>query len=270
MLAIIKIANLVTISMVIILFFPSFQSSPPAEAIRSSAFSIISQTTALNHQKFHFRKSLQFKNGENNRCSSSTFSSSEFMMINDSRKEVCNPSLIHVAMTLDIQFLRGTIAAVHSILQNSLCPENIFFHFIYSDSNLLQSLIRDIFPSLKFKAYYFNPEIVQNKISSTVRDTLEQPLNYARNYLAHLLEPCVERVIYLDSDVILVDDISKLWRTNLATATVGSPEYCHANFTKYFTPNFWSQKKFSEVFSGRRPCYFNTGEVFIFSLSFNQ
>ncbi|KAL3538242.1 hypothetical protein ACH5RR_001608 [Cinchona calisaya] len=266
MLAIIKmIANSITISMVlIILFFPSFQSSPPppAIAIRSSSFSIITQrtrttTSSLHHQQFiHFRRSLQqLKNGENSNCSS--------------RKSAPNnPSFVHVAMTLDVQFLRGTIAALHSILQNSLCPENIFFHFIYSDSDsdsaiLLQSLIRDIFPFLKFKAYYFNPEIVQNKISSTVRETLEQPLNYARNYLAFLLGPCVERVIYLDSDVILVDDILKLWRTNLDIATVGSPEYCHANFTKYFTPKFWSQKEFFSVFSGRKPCYFNTGVMVI-------
>lgn len=264
MLAIIKIANLITISMVTILFFPSFQSSPPAEAIGSSSISIIKQRTSLHHQ-FHYRRALQFKNGENNKClSSSSLRASKSSMISDSRKSVCNPSLVHIAMTLDIEFLRGTVAAVHSILQYSMCPENTFFHFIHSDSNLLlQSLIKDIFPSLKFKAYYFNPEIVQNRISSSVRENLEQPLNYARNYLAHLLEPCVERVIYLDSDVILIDDISKLWRTNLEQATVGSPEYCHANFTKYFTPKFWSQKKFFSVFSGRKPCYFNTGVMVI-------
>lgn len=268
MLAIIKIANLVTISMGIILFCPSFQSSPPAEAIRSTSFSINSQKNSVPHLQFSYRKPVPFNNGENNKCLSSTFSSNSLMMINHGHHPmqvaVCNPSLIHLVMTLDTQFLRGTIAAVNSILQNSFCPQNIFFHFIHSDSDHhLQSLIRDIFPSTNFKAYYFNPETVQNKISTAVRETLEQPLNYARNYLAHLLEPCVERVIYLDSDVVLVDDISKLWRTSLGSATLGSPEYCHANFTKYFTPNFWSQKKFSTVFSGRKPCYFNTGVMVI-------
>ena len=93
------------------------------------------------------------------------------------------------------------------------------------------------------------------------KKTHEQPLNYARNYLVYLLEPCLERVIYLNSDVILVSDISKLWRINLASATVGSPEYCHVNLTQIFTANFWSQTKFSWVFSGRNPCYFNKDEV---------
>ncbi|KAF2304733.1 hypothetical protein GH714_037742 [Hevea brasiliensis] len=123
--------------------------------------------------------------------------------------------------------------------------------------------VRSTFPQLKFKVYYFDPEIVRNLISTSVRQALEQPLNYARNYLADLLEPCVRRVIYLDSDLVVVDDIAKLWTTNLGSRTIGAPEYCHANFTKYFTASFWLNLKFSGTFSGRKSCYFNTGVMVI-------
>lgn len=237
-----KIANLIKLSMVIIFFFPS-----------------------LSWGQFCFRKSLIFKNGE--KCASFR------NRIRDPRNPTttpvfCNNSgVVHIAMTLDHHFFRGTVAAIHSVLHHSSCPENVFFHLIFTDSgnNLqLQLIIRDVFPSLKFKVYYFDSEIVREKISSSVRQALEQPLNYARNYLADLLDPCIERVIYLDSDVILVDDISKLWSTNLSSRILGSPEYCHVNFTKYFTPKFWSdsENKFSSVFNGRKPCYFNTGDPF--------
>ncbi|KZV47368.1 putative galacturonosyltransferase-like 7-like [Dorcoceras hygrometricum] len=121
--------------------------------------------------------------------------------------------------------------------------------------------VRSTFPELRFRVYYFDPERVRGLISSSVRQALEQPLNYARNYLAELLEPCVKRVIYLDSDLVVVDDISKLWKTSLGRKTIGAPEYCHANFTRYFTSHFWSG--FAGVFSGRRPCYFNTGVMAI-------
>ncbi|RYR39179.1 hypothetical protein Ahy_A09g044650 [Arachis hypogaea] len=50
------------------------------------------------------------------------------------------------------------------------------------------------------------PNIICNLISTSVK----QLLNYARNYLADLLETCINRVIYLDSDLVVVDDISKL------------------------------------------------------------
>lgn len=177
----------------------------------------------------------------------------------------CDPSLVHVAMTLDSEYLRGSIAAVHSALKHASCPENIFFHFILGEFDsasprVLTQLVRSTFPSLIFKVYIFREDTVINLISSSIREALENPLNYARNYLGDILDPCVDRVIYLDSDLVLVDDIHKLWNIILTKSKIiGAPEYCHANFTKYFTDNFWSDPVISRVFGSRRPCYFNTG-----------
>ncbi|XP_010532993.1 PREDICTED: probable galacturonosyltransferase-like 9 [Tarenaya hassleriana] len=177
----------------------------------------------------------------------------------------CDPSLVHIAMTLDSEYLRGSIAAVHSVLRHVSCPENVFFHFIAAEFDpasprVLIQLVRSTFPSLNFKVYIFREDTVINLISSSIRQALENPLNYARNYLGDILDSCVDRVIYLDSDVIVVDDITKLWRKTLTRSRViGAPEYCHANFTKYFTAGFWSDPSLSRVFLGRIPCYFNTG-----------
>ncbi|KAG5044109.1 hypothetical protein AAZX31_03G197400 [Glycine max] len=214
---------------VLVILSPSFQS----EAIRSS-------------HRFSFRKAPPFRNA------------AECASVSGQTTTVCDPSLVHVAITLDVDYLRGSIAAVHSILHNSLCPENIFFHFLVSDTNL-QTLVESTFPNLKFNVYFFDPNIVAHLISSSVRQALEQPLNYARNYLVDLLESCVERVIYLDSDLVVVDDVAKLWSASLDSRAIGAPEYCHANFTKYFTAGFWSESRLSGTFAQRRACYFNTG-----------
>ncbi|GMN41704.1 hypothetical protein TIFTF001_010927 [Ficus carica] len=177
----------------------------------------------------------------------------------------CDPSLVHIAMTLDKEYLRGSIAAVHSVLKHASCPNNVFFHFIAAEFDsasprVLAQLVRSTFPSLRFKVYIFREDTVINLISSSIREALENPLNYARNYLGDILDPCVDRVIYLDSDVVVVDDIGKLWNTNLTgSRVIGAPEYCHANFTKYFTEGFWSDPLLSRVFGSRKPCYFNTG-----------
>lgn len=178
----------------------------------------------------------------------------------------CDPSLVHIAMTLDSEYLRGSIAAVHSVLRHASCPEHIFFHFIAaefdgaSNPRALTHLVRSIFPSLNFKVYIFREDTVLNLISSSIRHALENPLNYARNYLGDMLDPCVTRVIYLDSDIVLVDDIRKLWSVPLnGSRVIGAPEYCHANFTKYFTNSFWSDPDLPRVFGSRTPCYFNTG-----------
>ncbi|XP_078439225.1 putative galacturonosyltransferase-like 7 [Wolffia australiana] len=170
----------------------------------------------------------------------------------------CHPSLVHIAITLDVEYMRGTMAAVHSVLRHARCPESVFLHFLVSEDGL-EDVLKAAFPQLRFKLYFFDPYKVRGLISSSVRQALEQPLNYARNYLDEMLDPCVRRVIYLDSDVVVVDDVGKLWRTELRRHVVGAPEYCHANFSKYFTEKFWEDRRLAGTFEGRRPCYFNTG-----------
>jgi lipopolysaccharide biosynthesis glycosyltransferase len=238
-------------AMLMVVLSPSLQSFPPAEAIRSSHFDshvrFPGQIAAGGARGLPFRRAPSFRNAAD--CATPTNTTT-----------VCDASLVHIAITLDEGYLRGSVAAVHSVVQHAVCPDTVFFHFLVSDPSL-GDLVRAVFPQLRFKVYYFDPARVRGLISSSVRQALEEPLNYARNYLADLLDPCVRRVVYLDSDLVLVDDVAKLWRTDLAGRTVGAPEYCHANFTKYFTDAFWSDANLSATFRGRRrrPCYFNTG-----------
>ncbi|KAK1436555.1 hypothetical protein QVD17_02336 [Tagetes erecta] len=174
---------------------------------------------------------------------------------------------VHVAMTLDATYLRGSIAAVLSVLQHSSCPQNIFFHFITSTdtgASLLRATITTSFPYLNFQIYPFNSSSVAGLISTSIRAALDTPLNYARTYLAEILPPHVGKIVYLDSDLILVDDIAKLAGIDLSNdAVLAAPEYCNANFTFYFTPTFWSNPSLSSTFSDRKACYFNTGVMVI-------
>ncbi|KAK8565433.1 hypothetical protein V6N13_020540 [Hibiscus sabdariffa] len=181
--------------------------------------------------------------------------------------DVCSSSAsdrIHIAMTLDANYLRGTMAAVLSVLKHSTCPENMDFHFLWGkyDPHVLRS-INTTFPYLNFRVYRFDSDRVRGKISRSVRQALDQPLNYARIYLANILPPEVKRILYLDSDLVLVDDIMKLWKVDLEGKVLAAPEYCHANFSQYFTDLFWLDKQLSATFKGRHPCYFNTGVMVV-------
>ncbi|XP_052196803.1 probable galacturonosyltransferase-like 10 [Diospyros lotus] len=221
----------------------------PAFAIRSFPGKVTDRSS-----DFQFTEAPAYENGA--KCAFSGTSSS---------LPACDSNLVHIAMTLDGEYLRGTMAAVHSVLKHTSCPENVFFHFVasYSDGQTpakLAHVVKSAFPSLAFKVYAFNERSVSNLISSSIRQALDNPLNYARSYFADILEPCVRRVIYLDSDVVVVDDIQKLWSISLTgSSVIGAPEYCHANFTKYFTDEFWFDPELPKVFEGKKPCYFNTG-----------
>ncbi|XP_030970554.1 probable galacturonosyltransferase-like 3 [Quercus lobata] len=183
------------------------------------------------------------------------------------RSSLDNPSMIHIAMTLDETYLRGSVAGVFSVLQHASCPENIVFHFIasrlYSHNNNLRHVITSTFPYLSFHLYLFDSNLVKGKISYSIRRALDQPLNYARIYLADLVPSAVRRIIYFDSDLIVVDDVAKLWNINLGKHVVGAPEYCHANFSHYFTQEFWSRPVLAASLKGRKACYFNTGVMVI-------
>ncbi|GFQ05029.1 probable galacturonosyltransferase-like 2 [Phtheirospermum japonicum] len=149
-------------------------------------------------------------------------------------------------MTLDTAYIRGSAAAIHSVLCHAACPQNVFFHFIVaaSGSGLWgHAAISAAFPYLKFRIYPFRDSAVAGLISTAIRPALDSPLNYARSYLASLLPPCVRRqVVYLDSDVILVDDIARLADTPLGDG---------------------ANPSLSLTFAHRRACYFNTGVMVI-------
>ncbi|KAF8406387.1 hypothetical protein HHK36_008474 [Tetracentron sinense] len=206
----------------------------------------------------HFREAPQFYNSPNCPSISDT---------NDDGTDVFSDHFFDVAMTLDAAYLRGSMAAILSVLQHSSCPENVDFHFVASasaDTIHLRRTIANSFPYLRFHVYRFDDSAVSGLISTSIRVALDCPLNYARNYLANLLPLRVRRVVYLDSDLLLVDDIAKLGSTPLGDSSVlAAPEYCNANFTSYFTPTFWSNPSLSLTFAGRKACYFNTGVMVI-------
>ncbi|KHN12736.1 Putative galacturonosyltransferase-like 2 [Glycine soja] len=128
----------------------------------------------------------------------------------------------------------------------------------------LQRIPLPEFPTLP---HTFDDSQVSGLISTSIRSALDCPLNYARSYLPSLLPLCVRRVVYLDSDLVLVDDIAKLATTSLGenNNVLAAPEYCNANFTSYFTPTFWSNPSLSLTFADRKQkaCYFNTGVMVI-------
>lgn len=227
---------------------------------------LCSTTESLSTKHSHFREAPQFYNSPT--CPSlhyNNFSNNEINNINVSTHTICSVNAVHVAMTLDAPYLRGSMAAILSVLQHSSCPENVVFHFVtLATTDSLNVTISKSFPYLQFRVYTFDDYAVLGLISTSIRAALDCPLNYARNYLAELLPVCVQKVIYLDSDIILVDDIAKLLETPLGDeAVVAAPEYCNANFSFYFTPTFWSNPSLSLTFAGRKACYFNTGVMVI-------
>ncbi|XP_078430527.1 putative galacturonosyltransferase-like 2 [Wolffia australiana] len=220
---------------------------------------IVLAAAAAEEEKQRFREAPEFYNAEG--CPAALAPSAA--------AECSAAAAVHVAMTLDATYLRGSMAAILSVLQHTGCPQSIQFHFVAADDiPFLNATLASSFPYLVYKIYPFEPARVAGFISSSIRAALDSPLNYARSYLDKLLRggagDCPRRVVYLDSDVILVDDIRRLAATPLADpdSALAAPEHCNANLAAYFTPSFWANPALSGTLGlgqRRRPCYFNTG-----------
>ena len=130
-----------------------------------------------------------------------------------------NLSMIHITITLDETYLRGFVVGVFFVLQHASYLENIVFHFIasrlYNHNNNLRHVITSMFPYLSFHLYLFDSNLVKGKISYSIWRALDQPLNYAWIYLADLVPSAIRHIIYFDSDLIVIDDVAKLWNINL-------------------------------------------------------
>ncbi|XP_057421284.1 probable galacturonosyltransferase-like 1 [Lotus japonicus] len=235
-----------------------YQQPPPPMAVSTTLFTTFSffllllLLLPLNTTAEHFKEAPKFYNSPN--CPSI-----------DPQNVTCSTDAVHVTMTLDASYLRGSMAAILSVLQHSSCPENTVFHFLSAASAAtLNRTIATSFPYLKFQIYPFDDAAVAGLISTSIRSALDSPLNYARISLPTILPQCLTRVVYLDSDLVLVDDIAKLAATPFLPGTVlAAPEYCNANFTNYFTPSFWSNPSLSLTFADRNACYFNTGVMVV-------
>ncbi|WOL08713.1 hypothetical protein Cni_G17466 [Canna indica] len=199
MLWVVRLSGLCSLAMV--MMAPSFQSFPPAEAIKSSHF--LRLHSAGDYDR-HFAVASSDSAGLGFRRAPFFHNAAECEPPSSNGTSVCNPSLVHIAITLDEEYLRGSIAVVHSVLTHARCPESIFFHFLVSELGL-EPVMRSTFPGLRFKTYYFDPERVRGLISTSVRQALEQPLNYARNYLAEILERCVSWIMSKIISGVIID-----------------------------------------------------------------
>ena len=65
------------------------------------------------------------------------------------------------------------------------------------------------------KIYRFDSKRVRGKISKSIQQALDQPLNYVTIYLADTILEDMKRTIYLDSDLVMVNNITKLYGVDM-------------------------------------------------------
>jgi len=182
-----------------------------------------------------------------------------------SAQAVCQKHVVHVAITINKVFQQGAMALIHSILWNAACPGRVFFHICHLADYALDVVLA-FFPYLNYKAYVVDGSEFRHIVRSMAYrgHDLENPLNYVRMTLPHIIPECVEKLIYLDTDTLMLGRVEDMYSTDVSSNIIGSPEFCDYKLQNYFTKEFWANRTLSRRFeSKKRACYFNPGVLVI-------
>ena len=137
--------------------------------------------------------------------------------------------LVHLIISIDNKQMNYIFPLIRSITENS--DRNIFLHLVLSGnlddfSPVLVKLGRSGFKkgigrckgsrSLIFDVTLFNCSVIDQliRIESDRHLRLASPANFARLFIADLF-PSIEKLIYLDVDIIVQGDIGELWDLSL-------------------------------------------------------
>ena len=244
---------------------------------------------------------------------------------------MCSKDTVHVSMGIDARYIRGATALINSILKNASCPQHVFFHFLTASESSSSrdggrrgsserddgdsgvgdgvdeyaeredgglddpmGIVRYYFPFIRYKAYSIDEDTLREHVRKMDKrpDDLEHPLNYSRIVLPLIVPECVEKVIYLDTDMVVVGRIEELFAYVPGDRVIGSPEHCdeRRKARHYFTDAFWGKQEGGDAGSthggaaavarrdpedvfgkvGRRACYFNPGVLVIDVLQWKE
>lgn len=143
---------------------------------------------------------------------------------------------IEIAMAFDDAFWAPTYATMRSICLTTHHPERLRFHLLHrpltpEHLDAIAGIARDYGAELNFIDIDAR-NILSDRIAAFPRIKLRRlnPIVYARLFLGDLLDPSIERVLYLDSDLFIRTALDPLYAMDMgghAIAAVLQPDRMH-------------------------------------------
>lgn len=152
--------------------------------------------------------------------------------------------MMHIAFCADGNFLKPLEIALFSVLTSSRQPSDLHFHILqlekFCEKNI-QALANQFGATLSF--YSLETELYAKGRFS--------PAMYGRLYLPLLLDTNIHKVIYLDCDIVVANDISELWLTDICSYDIAAVPEIKSPIKDYLLKKFCLED------------YFNSGVLLI-------
>ena len=138
---------------------------------------------------------------------------------------------ISVVLAADDNYAQHAAVAMASVLANTAVPEQVAFWLIDDGiSSRNKDKVRQTVARWHSRVSFLtikNKELEQGFVSGPISRTA-----YFRLDIPDIVPADVERVIYLDCDLLVLDDIRLLWQTDLAGNPLGAAEDPHVGREK--------------------------------------
>lgn len=132
----------------------------------------------------------------------------------------------HIVFTIDHKFVRYCAVTLVSVLKNDK-PNDLHFHILAND---LTEQDQDVFCNLCDQAgakvsFYTVPESLLDGFSIRWEKHRLPMIVFYRCLLASILPSDIDKALYLDSDILVLQPLDELWNTDLTNkAVAGVPD----------------------------------------------
>ncbi|MEZ8727025.1 glycosyltransferase family 8 protein [Vibrio cyclitrophicus] len=168
---------------------------------------------------------------------------------------------IHISLCADMNFLKPLEICVYSILDNS--PDvKICFHIIklsdFKEDNLL-TLVEDTGNSINF----YNLELDHREKGRFTKAI------YGRLYIDKLVSNDIDKIIYLDCDIVVLSNIKNLWETQIKGYSIGAVPELESHIKKSLMSRFGLDNYFNSgvlvlnLENIRKSCNFSKSIAFL-------
>jgi lipopolysaccharide biosynthesis glycosyltransferase len=128
--------------------------------------------------------------------------------------------MIHVAFTADSNYLMNLAVALHSLSKNA--EEEVTIHlFVTTLKSEVVDRLRACIPSSNVSLRIYPLDLSKvNNIAGLLPKHVNQ-VAYYRIFLAEILTE-VDKLIYLDSDVLILNSLDELWNEDISSTGIGA------------------------------------------------
>jgi len=127
---------------------------------------------------------------------------------------------INIVLTSDQKYAVPLIATVTSVLENNKKNNHIIFHILENEiKGNVKLKIQNLEKKYNCRVIFYNFNLYNTK-KLPIYDHLSKAV-YLRLFIQDILSSDIKKIIYLDCDIVCLDDISYLYNENIENFPIG-------------------------------------------------